>query len=223
VDVTRQGDTFTARLPLHALDAPLFAFANVYHTLPKPESLALIPGFREPVRELCLSSLLHNVKAPALGDAGVRATLKPGSLIDDFSGGLRDWYQLNAGNLPRVQTWTRKLTDPLYRGAEGARLKLTLKMPRTNQLDFVAIENEWRSYRGAKRTCVCPRTIPGAAGEQTLILSPADFRSSTGPLKSWRQVDQLGLCAFHAERGETASRTPQWDGPAATFVRLEWI
>ena len=222
-DVTRQGDTFTARLPLHALDAPLFAFANVYHTLPKPVSLELLPGNKEPVRELCLSSLLHSVKAPALRDAGVRATLTPGSLIDDFSGGLRDWYQLNAGNLPRLQTWTRKLTDPLYRGADGARLKLTLKMPRTNQLDLVAIENEWRSYRGAKQTYVCHREIPGAAGEQTLTLSPADFRSNDGPLKSWREVDQFALSAFHSERGETASRAPKWDGPAATFVRLEWI
>ena len=222
-DVTRQGNTFTAKLPLHALDRPLFAFANVYHALPEPVSLAALPGFKEPVRELGLSSLLHSEMPAALRAAGVRATLQPGLPIDDFAGGLRDWYQLNAGNLPRLQTWTRKLTDPLYRGAEGARLKLTLRMPRTNQLDFVAIENEWRSYRGVKRTFVCTREISGAAGEQSVILAPADFRSSGGPLNSWRNVDQFAICAFYAERGETASRTPGWDGPAATFVRLEWI
>lgn len=223
VDVTRQGDTFTAKLPLHSLDTPLFAFANVHHTLPQPVAMDALPGYKEPVRELCLSSLLHRVKPAGLRDAGVRVTLTPASLIDDFSRGLRDWYQLSAGNLPRVQTWTRKLTDPLYRGAADARLKLTLNMPRTNQLDLVVVENEWRAYRGPKRTYVCTREIPGAAGDQSFTVAPADFRSANGPLKSWRDVDQFALCAFYSERGETAARTPKWDGPAPTFRRLEWI
>ena len=221
-NVTRQGDTFTAELPLHSLDTPLFAFANVYYTLPQPVAMDALPGYKDPVRELGLSSLLHRVKPAGLRAAGVRVTLTPGSLIDDFSGGLRDWYQLSAGNLARVQTWTRKLTDPLYRGAADARLKLSLIMPRTNWIDLVIVENEWRSYRGMKRTYVCTREVSGAAGDQVLILAPSDFQSNGVPLQSWRDVDQFAVCAFYSERGETAVRTPKWDGPAATFRRLEW-
>ena len=48
--------------------------------------------------------------------------------------GLRDWYRLNAGNLTHQETWTRKVTDPMYRGAYGAKLKLTMRMPQLNRL-----------------------------------------------------------------------------------------
>jgi hypothetical protein len=43
-EVVRGAGEFSAKLPLHSHDFPLFAFANVYHTLPKPESLAQLPG-----------------------------------------------------------------------------------------------------------------------------------------------------------------------------------
>lgn len=221
-DVARAGDTFTARLPLHSLDLPLFAFANVYHTLPEPMSLAALPGFKDPVRELGLSSLLHSAKPPALRAGGARATLQPGPLIDDFSGGLREWYQLNAGNLPRVQTWTRKLTDPLYRGASNTKLKFTLTLPQTNRLTFVIVENEWRNYRGPKRTYTCEREIAGAATPQSVLLAASDFTDAAGALKSWAAVDQFAICAFYEERGVASTRTPGWKGPAAKFERLEW-
>ena len=80
----REGDSFTAKLPLHSLDPPLFAFANVYFTLPEPVSLKQIPGHGESVRELCLSTLLHRAEPRSLSDSGIKATAKPTTLIDDF-------------------------------------------------------------------------------------------------------------------------------------------
>lgn len=223
-DVTRDGEAFVANLPLHTLDLPLFAFANVYHTLPKPESLAPIPGHRNPVKEVCLSSEFHSVNPAALQAAEAVASLKLSPLIDDFSAshGLRDWYPINADHPPLVQHWTRKLTDPAWRGVAGAKLKLTLKMPKTNTLSFVVIENEWRSYRGQRKTFVCDREITGSDGEQTILLEAKDFVSESGALKSWDGVDQFAICHHFAERGTTATRKPSWTGPAPTLVRLEW-
>lgn len=219
-DVTRDGTAFTAKLPLHTRDAPLFAFANIYHTLPKPVSLAAIPGHGAPVTEVCISSLLHTKVATEVKAAGIALTAKPSLIIEDFTHGLRDWYVLNGGNPTHRQMWTRKITDPLWRGPDGAKLALTLKMPKPNRLSIVLQQNEWRSYRGPRRTFVCAREIPGSDAPQTLALDLQDFTSPHGPPSTWTELDQLGICAHH---GLPASTAPLWNGPAPEFLRLEWV
>ena len=224
-DVVNDGTNFRAKLPLNSLDLPLFAFANVYHTLTKPESLAAIPGHSKPVTELCLSSEFHTVKPATLKDAGVVASLKVSPLIDDFTSSpvMRDWFSINADHLPLTQYWTRKLTDPVWRGRDGAKLKLTLMMPKTNKLSFVVVENEWRSYRGQRKTFVCDREILGSDAEQSAIIEATDFGSSDNvAMKSWDGVDQFGICRHFSERGYATARKPSWIGPEPTFVRLEW-
>ena len=221
-DAVREGDAFTAKLPLHATDLPLFAFANLYYRMPQPVSMKLLPGNGD-VSEVCVSSLLHRVTPAQLQVAKVAATAKPGALIDDFAHGPRDWYLLNAGNLTHQEMWTRKFTDPLWRGAAGAKLKLTLVMPKTNRLSFVAQENEWRGYRGPRKTSSCEREFRGADGEQSVVFDLADFTGKDGALKSWSEIDQFGICAHFAERGAAQKPVPLWNGPAAKFVRLEWV
>lgn len=223
-DVVPDGDSFRAKLPLHTLDRPLFAFANVYHTLPKPESLAAIPGHGKPVTEVCLSSEFHSVSPAGLQDAGVIPSLAFSAMIDDFSSSpaMRDWYSLNADHLPLAQFWTRKLTDPVWSGREGTKLKLTLKMPQTNTLSFVVIENEWRSDRGPRKTYVCEKEIAGSDSDQTVRLSANDFVAGSEVLKSWGNVDQFGICRHFAERGTAVTRKPSWTGAAPTLVKLEW-
>lgn len=223
-DVVPDGDSFHAKLPLHAIDRPLFAFANIYYTLPRPESLAAIPGHGKPVTEVCLSSEFHSVSPAGLNDAGVIPSLQVSSLIDDFSSSfaMRDWYSLNADHLPLAQFWTRKLTDPVWRGREGTKLKLTLKLPQTNTLSFVVIENEWRSDRGPRKTYVCEKEIAGSDTDQTVSLIANDFVAGSEVLKSWGNVDQFGICRHFAERGTTTTRKPSWTGAAPTLVRLEW-
>jgi dienelactone hydrolase len=222
-DVVRDGDSFTAALPLDAVDTPLFAFANVYHTLPRPESLAELPGHGEPVRQLCLSSELRVATAAALAAANVVAKSPPGPVIDDFAHGWRDWYRLNVGNPVHWQNWTRKITDRAWRGPDGATLMLTLQMPQTNLLTVVVIENEWRNYRGPRKTFTCTREIPGSAEPQRVTFTPADFiptDENFGPLTSWAELDHLGICGHYP--GEQPKRQPSWSGPPPEFVRLEW-
>lgn len=221
-EVTREGDGYIAQLPLHSLDLPLFAFANVYYALPEPVSLAAVPGNTKPVTEVCISSLLHSHDVAEVKKAQPKLTAKSSLLIEDFARGLRDWYALNAGNLVHQQFWTRKVTDPLYRGADGASLKFTLKMPRTNRFSIVLQQNEWRSYRGARQTFVCTREISGSDTPQSFTLSLSDFTSSDGPPESWAGIDQLGLCAHFIARSAVAQPAPTWNGLAPTFLRLEW-
>ena len=57
---------------------------------------------------------------------------------------------------------------------------------------------------------------------QTVILEARDFTDDAGPLKSWAQIDQLGICPYHPERRDPAKPPPAWNGAAAKFVRLEW-
>lgn len=184
--------------------------------------MSALPGYREAVREICLSSLLHDVNPGTLRNSGAKPTVHADPLIDDFSRGLRDWFQLNAGHLARQQTWTRKLTDPLYRGATGRELRLTLRLAQANRLTFVIVENEWRSYRGPRRTFTCVREVPGIGEDQTLVFSPTDFSGSDGVLAAWDGVDSFGICAHYAERSGDAGPNPVWHGPSPTFVRLAW-
>lgn len=222
---TGSGPCFQASLPLESLERPLFAFANVFYRLPQPVDMSELPGFRDPVQRLCLSSMLLSATPQQLQTAAVQASLQRGSLIDDFSRGLRDWYQLNAAHVSLVQTWTRKLTDPLYQGAAGNRLRISLLMQRTNWLSFVIVQNEWRNYRGPRMTWVCEREISGSDDVQELELTAEDFVAadgSGGKLADWTGLDQFGVCAHFSERRERTEVRP-WQGAPASLKRLEWV
>jgi hypothetical protein len=218
-EVTHDGNNFTAKLPHLPADAPLFTFANVFFTLPQQVSLAQLPGHPAAVPEVCISSLLHSRSADELKNSGLTADAPPSTLIAEFPRDRRDWYALNEGNPTHQQLWTRKITDPLWRGPDGAKLAITLKMPRTNRLSIVFHQNEWRGYRGPRGTFVCTREIPGADTAQTVALALSDFTSETGPPTSWAGMDQLGLCAQYAAKGSEPTR---WNGPAPEFLRVEW-
>lgn len=220
-NVMKESEDFIAPLPIHTHDLPLFAFANVYHTLPEPVSMAPLPGEPTQVGEVCISSLLHSHTTAEVRQASPTLTARPSTLIDNFTHGTRDWYALNAGNLAHRQLWTRKVTDPLHRAPEGAQLSLTLRMPQSNRFSIVLQQNEWRSYRGTKQTFVCTREIAGSDAPQTLQLGLSDFTSPDGPPKTWAGMDQLGLCAHFTQRGADG-QAPLWKGPAPEFLQVAW-
>lgn len=214
----RRGDIWEGRLPVSDPDEPIFAFANIYYSLPKAESLPHL----SPITEVCLSSLLHRANGGDLRRAGVKPIAQRSRLIDDFSRGWHDWYRLNPENRQLWQNWTRKVTDPLFRAPDGAKLAVTLKMPETNRFSIILQQNEWRSYRGPRRTFVCTREIAGSDSPQRVTLELKDFTSPDGPPKTWAEIDQLGLCARFADNGAAPRDAPPWKGPAPEFLRVEW-
>jgi len=219
------GSSFTAELPLHTTDLPLFAFASVDYRLPQPVSLLPLPGHREPAERVTISGLLHEATVDSLREADVQGTLRRMPVIDDFSRGLEDWYVLNRGNRSHQQIWTRKLTDPLWRGADGQRLQLELRLPETNTLTFVVQENEWRSYRGPRKTFVCEREIRGSSEPQSVSLGCEDFLFSGNAaesLQSWSAADQFGICAHFGERGGSSVPVRMWRGGELELLALRW-
>lgn len=216
----QNGDVWQAKLPVLSPDQALYAFANVYHTLPNTESL---PHMKE-IKEVCVSSHLLSATSNELQSAGVRTSDQTSLLIDDFTRGWQDWYRLNAEHKPYWQNWTRKITDPKWRGPENSALAITLTMPADNQISIVVVENEWRSYRGQKKTFVCHRTILADTKPQIITLTVADFKDSDGnALSSWSELDQLGLCAYfeETERGQRP-KPAEWNGDFPEFHRIEW-
>lgn len=222
-DVVQQGDAFVAALPLESADRPLFAFANVFHALPEPVSMKALPGNGDLVRSLCLSSELRRATPAEIAAAGVKGRTVGGLLVDDFSHGWRDWYRLNADNPVHWQNWTRKVTDPAWRGPDGTVLAVELTARKANAITVVLVENEWRGERGRKRTFTCSREVPAGTEPQTLAFRPSDFVSTdekSAPLASWAEVDVLGICSSHPDA--RPSRTPAWDGPVPEFHRVKW-
>jgi hypothetical protein len=218
----QSGNTWSAELPLIDLNQPLFAFANVHYQLPKPGALP-----RNAASDVvCVSSLFHEAKPAALKAAGVKAEGDWQQVIDDFNRGFHDWYTINGNHRPLWQHWTRKVTDPKWRGPQGAKLALTIQSEQPNVLGVVLHENTWRQYRGKKRTYVAEMKLKGGKPE-TVSLALTDFKNVTDgePLKNWEQLDELGLVAKATLRGPKLVEvaTDPWQGPKPVFNRLEWV
>ena len=218
----KQNDnTWSAKLPLMDLNQPLFAFANVYYQLPNPSALPR----NQQIEEVCISSLLHEAKPEALEGAGVKTSSRTERIIDDFRRGFHDWYTINGNHRPLWQYWTRKVTDPKWRGPKDAKLALTIQSEQPNVLGIVLHENTWRRYRGKKRTYVAEVKLKGGKGE-TVTLDLGDFKNVTDDvlLKSWDELDELGLVAKATIRGAKPIEVAAdpWQGPKPVFKRLEW-
>ena len=216
---TRKGNRWEAALPIMSLDEPLFAFANVHYRLSKPEAVP----FANPTNRFALSSQLHTATPDSLKNAAIRPGDRPSEVIDDFSRGWQDWYELNANNPHHWQYWTRKISDAKWRGSKGDRLTLEVTTQKANELVVAVTQNFFRSYRGRSRDYVAVVNL--APGQQTVRLNASDFQSvdNDSPLTSWGQLDLLGLRAF-SEARETRKifGTRQWQGPQPEFSLIRW-
>lgn len=218
-DATKNGDVWTAKLTILAVDQPLFAFANVVYGLRKEES----EPFARPTERLAISSMFHTVVPMELQRAGVVATDNPSSVIDDFSNGWQDWYLLEAGNPHHWEFSTRKLADPKWQGQPSQRLSLEMDAEKPNELVIVLTENFFRSYRGKSQEFVAVVKLNGGKDVQTISLEPKDFKTSDGEsLSSWKNVDVLSLRAYY-EKGGKLLGSKSWAGGQPRFRKLFWL
>ena len=219
----RDGDVWVGRCPLMDLDRPLVALANVFYDAADP----IAPPHGRPVGRFALTSNLVRAAPAELKAAGARATDAADLVIDDFSRPWHDWYRLSPDNPQHWQFWTRKVTDPKWRGPAGADLAVTLRAERANTLVVTMLENEWRGYRGRKREYAAEVTLAGGETPQQVRLAPGDFKDTRDgtPLAGWAEVDQLGLRAWTAvERdGKAARLGGAWDGPPPEIREVRWM
>jgi len=217
-DAKRYGDAWTAKLPILAVDQPLFAFANVVYGLKKAES----EPFARPTERFTISSMFHTVVPMELQIAKVVATDKPDPVIDDFSHGWQDWYLLEAGNPHHWEYSTRKLTDPKWQGQTGQRLALEVQAEKPNELVIVLTENFFRFYRGKSQEFVAVVKLNGGTDSQNVSLAPGEFKTIDGEaLSSWKNVDLLNLRAYFDKGGKSLG-SKAWAGGQPKFRKLWW-
>jgi len=215
----REGDTWSAKLPIPSSDQPLFAFANVYYRLGEPQPVP----FALPAETFAISSLMHAAIPEDLHRESVRATDTPALLIDDFADGFQDWYTLSPDNPHHWQFWTRKITDPKWRGRPGYLLTFDVKAEKPNELVVVLTENFFRGYRGKKQDFAAVVKLAGGDQWQTISLSPDDFKAvdSETVLSSWAEADLLGFRAYCEEGGRLLG-SKSWAGSQPTLRNLRW-
>ncbi len=217
-ETQRDGDTWTARLPVLDIRQPLFAFANIRYRVP----VTAAGPQTHTTEHMVVSSLLHTAVPEDLQRAGARATDVPDAVLDDFRRGWRDWYVLEAGNPHHWEYSTRKPGHPKWRGQPGQRLALSVQTEQPNVLVMVLTENVFRSYRGRTREYIAELQLGGGSVTEILRLPLESFRTTDGePLRSWESVDLLSLRAYFDKDGRTyGSRT--WAGPQPVLQKLWW-
>ena len=216
-EATKDGNLWTAKLPILSVEQPLFAFANVYYKIPKSASAPQA----EPTDTLAISSMLHTATPDDLKRAKVKATDKADPVIDDFSHGWQDWYTLSANNPHHWEFSTRKLNDPKWQGQPDQKLALEVQTDNENELVIVLTENFFRSYRGKSQEFVAVVKLSGGKSE-TISLTPDDFTTTTGEkLSSWKNVDLLSLRAYFEKDGRLIG-SKSWKGPQPEFKKLWW-
>jgi dienelactone hydrolase len=192
----RDGEAWTASLPVHDTRRPLFAFANVLY-----ES------------GVALSSNLVAVVPDDLGAA--QATDAPTAVIDDFSGGIDGWVTRSPATDPvppvpsllraapgpggepgltvsqAIPIQTHRVGDPRWRGPAGASLRMRVYVKAARTVRVVLHEREfapgWAQYA---------RELPLEPGDgwQTVELRAGDFTTEGGErLTGWDAVQMLEL------------------------------
>ncbi len=206
---------WTGTLPISNTQQPLWVYANVTYQLPTPVAGAGYYYRIYSATSFNLSSELHAVSAQQLQSAGVRATRKPDTLIEDFAGDWqKEWFTYNPADWARS---TNKLYADEFRPPHGAKLVLDVMAESKNRL-VVRIDQH-------------AAEVPLSGGNtwQQVMLSPQDLQDFAGAgLADWNGIKQLtlgGAERLRPPRGDRrASRVigGNWRGPPPRFRNLHW-
>jgi hypothetical protein len=211
----QQGKCWNADLPLFGTEQPLWVYANVTYALDAPITGAGYYYRTYSAGQFVLSSLMAQLTPKQLDEAGVRSTLEPTMLIEDFQGDWeKEWFTY------RPDEWaitTHKVYDAVYAAPENARLSIEVQSGVPN--DLVILIDDHAAI--AK--------LDGGTDFQNVSLSLDDFEDYAGvPLATWK--DMMSLKLSPAERlkpGRRESGKPRmigqpWKGSAPKFRNLRW-
>jgi|GEM_PF-1355695 len=213
-------DIVRGACPVFDTKEPLFAFANITYKMPRP--LPARPGKAE-TDLLTVSSAYQFILPAQLQAAKVKAQPVRERLIDDFSRGFEDWYQLNATNPHHWYYGTRKLVDPTWMGPKGGKLAITLETDAPDNHLAIGIEvNAWQSYTGRKKDVFHAIVSLPEAGSRQVVLAPGDFKNGQGGvLVDWDEATELSFMPARRLRDARASKT-EWNGSPLVLKELRW-
>lgn len=211
----KNGETWTAKLPLSSIDKPLWVYANVIYNLDEPISGAGYYFGEYTAEKFNLSSLIELVEPQQLLAADVKPVLKPSTVIETFEGDWKkEWYRYDRDD------WglrTHKVYHPLWKAPEGAKLSIDVRVDEPNKLVIGLDEH------------AAEIAVEGGGEWQSISLSPADFKDfEESPLENWDDLLELRiLAAEHLRapgRGPRESRLvgANWKGAPPEFRNLHW-
>ena len=192
----KNGNVWEAACPVLSLEEPLFVYADVNYAT--PEKYKKAAGYK-PSECYSLSSRVLTATSAQLKSAGVKATEQPERMVDDGSRGWADWFQVNWDHLPLWRAVTRKLTDPKWRGPDGAKLVFETRCESDNTLVIQFNCNKWGAYQTGKPIVdyVAVKELKGSPDWQTVTVAAEETAALdpkiTGPIPNWQTVTEFTL------------------------------
>ena len=214
-NATEQDGTWTARLPLYTTEKPLWVYANVTYPLDEPVTAAGYYYGEYSANSFNLSSLLSVATPEELNEAGVKKTMSPSNLIEDFQGDWeKEWFTYRPLEWARS---THKLYDEKWKAPENALLSLEVQSAEPNRL-VVMLDD----FAGEI-------SLSGDDQWERVTFKAADFSNYHGAtLEDWSAVRRLELThAKHLPPDSGHDGIPKlvggnWQGAPPKFRNLQW-
>jgi len=213
----KNGDVWRVSLPLVSTDKPLWVYANVVYPTDNP---VIGAGYYYQVytaNEVNLSSRMHTATADELKAAGVKATVEPSLLIENFEGAWeKEWFSYTPHTWPRK---THKLhTDKWKAPSMSAKLAFEVLADSANKM-IVGVDKS-----------VAEIQLNGDSKWQQVVLVPGDFCDAGGVARSdWKGIKEFRLGDQETLRGKVNGKDKVlrlgsgWKGPNPRFRNLRWV
>ena len=216
----RQGDTWSAQLPVLDTALPMFAYANVQYPLEKPVTGAEYYYRTYTANSFSIASKLHTVTPEMFKEAGVKATIQPSLLIESFGEGWeKGWFTYDLAKVwPSMPLTCNKLSDPEFQAPAGAKLACDVLAEQPNELVLC-----YDNYAAEAH-------LQGDGKWQTITLVPSDFQDAGGRgLDGWKPCGEFSLKYTEQLSGrqnnveKTVRLGGDWQGPPPRFRNLRWV
>lgn len=213
---TKEGDTWTASLPLTSTSKPLWVYANVLYPLDKPQSGAGYYYGLYTANAVNLSSVVQMVTPEELQAANVHATLKSTLIIETFKDDWeKEWFTYKPEDWARR---THRVYDEQWQAPSNASLAFEVRSAENNRL-VVGIDNYAAEV-----------SLSGNQQWHPVRLRRGDFTDAIGsPLEQWLGIKELRLGGKETLRlkknGQDVKRPlgSDWNGDKPEFRKLRWI
>ena len=202
---TGANGTWTADLPVHSTNEPLWVYANITYALDASITGADYYYNDYTADEFVLSSIMEKVSSGELQTAGVTATLSATSMIEDFQGDWeKEWFNYKGDDPNNWSVTTHKVHDPVYAPPALAKLSLEVKSANANTL-LVTMNDD----------ATVAVSLSGGTEWQTIELFPMEFEKD-GSL--WAN-DFSGSKRLRLSEDSSSA----WTGAAPEFRNLQWL
>lgn len=207
------GANWTADVPVHSTDEPLWVFANVTYDTDAPITGAGYYYASYTANEFVLSTPIASITSVQLQTAGVNATLAATTQIEDYqSDWQKEWFEYTEA----VDVWqysTHKINDLVYAAPQYAKLAFEVRSAQANKL-VVRIDN-----------AAVEIDLPGGNTWQEVVLFPVDFQTGSGSWAyDWSTGKELEITNYKVlNGGALIVGNFSWNGSAPEFRDLHWM